>query len=70
MQQFKEAGDLKKGAKQNIKKVGSTINKKANTKGKQVICVIWLNCTLSLKFVCILLLDPHARQAQQAQLGA
>jgi len=35
VQQFKN-GDLKKGAKDNIKKVGSTINKKANQGGTKV----------------------------------
>ena len=35
VQQFRN-GDLKKGAKDNVKKVGSTINKKANQGGTKV----------------------------------
>ena len=35
VQQFRN-GDMKEGAKKNVKKVGSTINKKANEGGSKV----------------------------------
>jgi len=52
VQQFKN-GDLKKGAKDNVKKVGSTINKKANQGGTKVGMHLYLQQLWSAQQDCV-----------------